>query len=91
MFRFKVMILLIFFSAILREMGLEEKMTTDQMAKKWENMKARYKVGLTANCVFQVPNFTEHIQQFNAFHTSLQGCKIPSHWCGEEPHLLEMV
>ncbi|XP_052399318.1 uncharacterized protein LOC127946655 [Carassius gibelio] len=30
-------------SAILREMGLEEKMTTEQMAKKWENLKARYK------------------------------------------------
>jgi len=39
-------------SAILREMGLDEKMTTEQIAKKWENLKARYKVGLTANCVF---------------------------------------
>lgn len=56
-FRFKVIILLIFFSAILREMGLEEKMTTEQIAKKWENLKARYKVGLTANCVFSNANF----------------------------------
>lgn len=30
-------------SAILREMGLDERMTTEQMAKKWENLKARYK------------------------------------------------
>ncbi|XP_056107086.1 uncharacterized protein zgc:171459 [Rhinichthys klamathensis goyatoka] len=30
-------------SAILREMGLDEKMTTEQIAKKWENLKARYK------------------------------------------------
>ncbi|XP_051976126.1 uncharacterized protein zgc:171459 [Xyrauchen texanus] len=30
-------------SAIIREMGLEDKVTTDQMAKKWENLKARYK------------------------------------------------
>ncbi|KAI7811991.1 uncharacterized protein zgc:171459 [Triplophysa rosa] len=29
--------------AILREMGLEERMTTEQIAKKWENLKARYK------------------------------------------------
>ncbi|XP_065148465.1 uncharacterized protein [Paramisgurnus dabryanus] len=30
-------------SAILREMGLEDRMTTDQVAKKWENLKAKYK------------------------------------------------
>ncbi|XP_051548518.1 uncharacterized protein LOC127437563 [Myxocyprinus asiaticus] len=30
-------------SAIIREMGLEDKVTTEQMAKKWENLKARYK------------------------------------------------
>ncbi|XP_016135268.1 uncharacterized protein [Sinocyclocheilus grahami] len=30
-------------SAILREMGLEERITTEQIAKKWENLKARYK------------------------------------------------
>ncbi|TRY56158.1 hypothetical protein DNTS_015274 [Danionella cerebrum] len=30
-------------SAILREMGLEDMLTTEQAAKKWENLKTRYK------------------------------------------------
>ncbi|KAL7885586.1 hypothetical protein AOLI_G00058810 [Acnodon oligacanthus] len=30
-------------SAILRELGLEDKVTVDQIAKKWENLKMKYK------------------------------------------------
>lgn len=36
-------------------------MTTEQIAKKWENLKARYKVGLTANCVFFKCQFSQNI------------------------------
>ena len=31
-------------SAILKGLGLEGKLTADQIAKKWENLKTRYKV-----------------------------------------------
>lgn len=31
--------------AILYELGLQGKLTTDQLAKKWDNLKRRYKVG----------------------------------------------
>lgn len=30
--------------AILYELGLQGKLTTDQLAKKWDNLKRRYKV-----------------------------------------------
>lgn len=32
------------FRAILYELGLQGKLTTDQLAKKWDNLKRRYKV-----------------------------------------------
>lgn len=32
--------------AILYELGLQGKLTTDQLAKKWDNLKRRYKVGV---------------------------------------------
>lgn len=63
-------------------------MTTEQIAKKWENLKARYKVGITAKCVFLN---AKNIQQFHKFTNSSQGCEISSHRRGEESHLLEMV
>lgn len=31
--------------AILKELGLQGKVSTYQMAKKWDNLKRRYKVG----------------------------------------------
>lgn len=37
---------LIPFSAIIRELGLDDKVTVEQIAKKWENLKLKYKVGL---------------------------------------------
>lgn len=33
-----------FLRAILYELGLQGKLTTDQLAKKWDNLKRRYKV-----------------------------------------------
>uniref|UniRef100_A0A672YSA3 Myb/SANT-like DNA-binding domain-containing protein n=1 Tax=Sphaeramia orbicularis TaxID=375764 RepID=A0A672YSA3_9TELE len=35
--------------AILYELGLQGKVTTDQLAKKWDNLKRRYKVGVTTS------------------------------------------
>ena len=32
------------YRAILYELGLQGKLTTDQLAKKWDNLKRRYKV-----------------------------------------------
>lgn len=32
-------------SAIIRELGLDDKVTVEQIAKKWENLKLKYKVG----------------------------------------------
>lgn len=37
------------FRAILYELGLQGKLTTDQLAKKWDNLKRRYKVGPTSS------------------------------------------
>ena len=34
----------VFSRAILFELGLQGKVTTDQLAKKWDNLKRRYKV-----------------------------------------------
>jgi len=36
--------LVLFHRAILFELGLQGKLTTDQLAKKWDNLKRRYKV-----------------------------------------------
>lgn len=36
--------LCISYRAILYELGLQGKLTTDQLAKKWDNLKRRYKV-----------------------------------------------
>lgn len=33
-----------FFRAILHELGLQGRVTTEQLSKKWDNMKRRYKV-----------------------------------------------
>lgn len=42
--RFKITLFVDFLRAILYELGLQGKLTTDQLAKKWDNLKRRYKV-----------------------------------------------
>lgn len=38
------LLVLFLIRAILYELGLQGKLTTDQLAKKWDNLKRRYKV-----------------------------------------------
>lgn len=40
-----LIIIIISSSAIIRELGLDDKVTVEQIAKKWENLKLKYKVG----------------------------------------------
>lgn len=39
-----ILVLVLSCRAILYELGLQEKLTTEQLAKKWDNLKRRYKV-----------------------------------------------
>lgn len=91
-----MMIIIIPFSAIIRELGLDDKVTVEQIAKKWENLKLKYKVGLQFQ---QIARIVPNLFALSRDKTNKQifllfsGNKISTSWNGGNRKVLsvEMV
>lgn len=75
----------LFCRAILFELGLQGKLTTDQLAKKWDNLKRRYKVNPGPQCRLMLVQLS--------FSSSVPppGAEVSLSRRGHQPKLLALV